>query len=112
MPDWACNRGCFECGPEGERLGHPVGCCGSTLCYQPLWDRQVQLWLEAEERYKAEQWLAAEVEHIEKVDAWLAAEVEFREELRARPKVHVKYVPREMQREKDPVEERAKARAR
>ena len=52
---WACCRGCFYCGAQGEGQVHSTGCCGSTICCPSLWRQQTEKWLEAETKYKAEQ---------------------------------------------------------
>jgi hypothetical protein len=99
----ACSKGCFECGPRGERAHHiGTGCCGSTLCHPVQWDIQVRDYLRAEQTY---QWLWLEAEAWHK---WLAAEEEFKAKLRRANKVQMHtYVPREMVPEIDPAKQRA-----
>ena len=88
----ACDRGCFECGPSGQRLRHNgTGCCGSTICSPPRWAEQVERWLSIEEKFNYALWV--EVEKATQ-EAWCAAEEAFREELQNKPKVYVRQEPR------------------
>lgn len=93
-----CPAGCWPCGRTYYRNGHvhDYGCCNSTVCNPRAWTYTVQMWTE---------WLEAEA-----VVQWLKAEATFKERIKKRPKVHVRYEPREIQEKKDPVEERVKAR--
>lgn len=109
----ACSRGCWICDQRGDlpESDHSGGCCGSTLCDSSRWNKQVEKWLAAEDRYKARikknqdamtvRWLIAESiwkeEQAQKeqanaadVEAWLAAEQEFRSTLtlKAPKRVH------------------------
>ena len=77
MGSVACNQGCFVCGPHGQRLGHiNTGCCGSTICDEPRWQRQTEQWLTIEQVYndKVREWLRAEEQYVV---AWLYAEQDY-----------------------------------
>lgn len=88
----ACDRGCFVCGPSGQRLHHNgTGCCNSTMCDSPQWYRQTMLWLTIEQRFNYALWLEVEKATM---NEWAAAEEVFREELRSKPKAFVKQVAR------------------
>lgn len=51
---FACSRGCFFCRVPGDNARHSSGCCAKTICNSVLWERQVQSWLKAEQKHKAE----------------------------------------------------------
>lgn len=89
----ACDRGCFVCGPSGQRQRHngTTGCCNSTMCNTHRWRDQTIWWLSVEEKFNYALWLEVEKTTQEE---WAAAEEVFREELRSTPKVHIKQVPR------------------
>lgn len=87
----ACNRGCFQCGPDGQRHNHEgTGCCNSFMCNPPRWALQVHDWLTIEQRYNLafEEW-----GRQRRLEEYYEAEEAFREELRAKAKAHVEHVP-------------------
>lgn len=110
----ACSRGCFACGPFGERFyNHEgTGCCGSTKCDGTAWSRQLSRWLKVERQVALPLWCAAEKEWGERLAAWVAAEQEYLAELRSRPAARVRHVRREEQFDKDPQKVRAQQKAR
>jgi hypothetical protein len=105
MNEWACNQGCFVCGPAGQRLNHVnTECCRSTQCHHDRWRAQITTWLTTEEKFNTTLWLEVEKQAW---DDWLAAEVEFREELAEKPRVYVRHERRDPN---DPTKARADAR--
>lgn len=87
----ACDRGCFVCGPPGQRLNHNgTGCCDSTMCSSNRWKEQIKDWLTIEQAYNE---AFAQWEEAQGLTAYLKAEEAFREELRAKRKVYVRQNP-------------------
>jgi hypothetical protein len=128
MSQFACDHGCFVCGPEGQRRHHSrTGCCGSTVCdesrwrsqirdwlrLEEMWQRKVTDWLYAEQTYETQvnTWLEAEYNYGLDLTEWLQAESVFLAQIRAKPKTVLRHKTREEQRELDPAHTRRRVKA-